>query len=425
LNGWLAMGDPASVRDELCAEMHARFGIPPRQVRIVRAPYRICPLGAHIDHQLGRVTAMAIDQAVHLAFAPAESAEVRLASRSFPGEVRFRLDQIPTRSPGDWGNYPRGAALALARRQALDRGLVGVTSGALAEGGLSSSASVGLAYLVALAAANGRHLSPLELIRLDQEIENGYLGLNNGILDQAAIVASRPNHLTVIDCLAWHQRQGGPAALESDSLEAAGLRVDPPAPRLPRFAILAAFSGISQAILNTGYNLRVSECVEAARSLLAAAGRAVENPRLGHVTAAEYQAHRDRLTGIPARRAAHFFGEMDRVRAGLRAWRQGDLEAFGRLMAQSGHSSIDLYQCGSPPLIDLFHILLEAPGVYGARFSGAGFRGCCVALVDPGQAGAAILSIRQRYAARHPELASRAFVLQCAPDDGLRWLEGG
>src|SRR5512140_2413360 len=101
--------DPNRLRDELCQ----RYSVPPERVRVVRAPYRICPLGAHIDHQLGLVTAMTIDQAVLLAFAPSRSREVCLSSLTFPGTVRFSLDAIPPSLPGDWGNYARGAAFAL------------------------------------------------------------------------------------------------------------------------------------------------------------------------------------------------------------------------------------------------------------------------------------------------------------------------
>src|SRR5438270_251635 len=94
-------------------EVVNRFGARPGEVRVVRAPYRICPLGAHIDHQLGPVTAMAIDQSVLLAYAPSGSGQVRLGSLDFKGDVGFSLDDVPGRQAEDWGNYARGAALAL------------------------------------------------------------------------------------------------------------------------------------------------------------------------------------------------------------------------------------------------------------------------------------------------------------------------
>ena len=121
----------------------------------MRSPYRVCPLGAHIDHQLGPVTAMAIDRSVFLAYAPSPSGEVRLSSLDFPGVVRFDLDDVPRRQTDDWGNFPRGAALALRDRHRLERGIVGVTTGKLHGGGVSSSAAVGVAFLLAFEDVNG------------------------------------------------------------------------------------------------------------------------------------------------------------------------------------------------------------------------------------------------------------------------------
>lgn len=391
--------------DALRDELVRRYGADPSAVRVVFAPYRICPLGAHIDHQGGRVTGMALDQGVRLAYAPIPAPEARLASVDFPGEVRFCFREIPDRQAGDWGNYLRGAARALQQRYPLTTGLVGVTQGSVAEGGLSSSAAVGVAYLLSLEDVNGLRVSAEENILLDQFIENRYLGLQNGILDQSAILLSRRGHLTLIDC----------AALRHE-------RVPPPA-SMPPYAILIAFSGLRQALIGTDYNRRVAECAEAARALLRAAGRGHDRPLLGNVTPQEYAAYRDQLTGALARRAEHFFSEMERVRRGIDAWRQGDLVEFGRLMTASGESSIRNYECGAPPLIELYRLLAEAEGVYGARFSGAGFRGCCVALVKPENAAAIAARVGESYRGRFPQLAERARMMLCRSDDGARILD--
>jgi galacturonokinase len=412
-----------SVRQALSAWV----GIAPERVQVVWAPYRICPLGAHIDHQLGTVTAMAIDQGVYLAFAPSGSTEVRLRSLVYPGEVRFSLEQIPPRRPGDWGNYARGAAFALSQHRQLRQGLVGVTTGWLAEVGLSSSAAIGVAYLLALEAVNDLDCSVAENIHLDQLIENHYLGLHNGILDQAAILCSRRRHLTVIDCKAFAKATDPSLAQThqpSFNTPAAAKAVQtlPPSPALPAFSILVAFSGLTQAVITTDYNRRVAECADAARLLLQAAGRPLVPACLGLVDRAEFEAYRALISGPAARRAEHFFGEMDRVARGITAWQLGDLVKLGRLMRESGQSSIRLYECGSPPLIDLYEILNETPGIYGARFSGAGFRGCCVALADPRAAAEALPALRHAYAARQPALAERAQFFLCRPADGARLL---
>ena len=222
------------------------------RVRVVRAPYRICPLGAHIDHQLGPVTAMAIDRSVLLAYAPTgitvgcgspawtSPGPGRVPGRRRAGQTGRRLGQLPAR---------RGAGPAAADI-ALERGIVGVIAGALHGGGVSSSAAVGVAFLLAFEDANGLAVAPEENIALDQAIENDYLGLRNGILDQAAILLSRRDHLTLIDCASSrHESIPAPAAM-------------------PPFRILLAFSGLRRALVGTDYNRRVDECAEAARTLL-------------------------------------------------------------------------------------------------------------------------------------------------------------
>lgn len=386
-------------------ELASRYGVAPASARMVFAPYRICPLGAHIDHQLGPVTAMAIDRGVLLAYAPSKDRGVQLSSMEFAGEARFELDRPGAPQPGDWVNYARGAVQALTRKgHTLSRGLVGVITGPWSEGGLSSSAAVGVACLLALEDVNGLRVAAEENILLDQAIENDYLGLKNGILDQAGILLSRKDHLTLLDC-ATHQH---------------GLV--PPAQPAGTWSLLLAFSGLKQALTGTDYNRRVAECAAAARILLNAAGRPEANALLGCVRESEYAEHKHKLPHPLDRRAAHFFSEVDRVRQGVVAWSKGDLPSFGRLMAESGESSIRNYQCGSPPLVDLYELLVSCPGVYGARFSGAGFRGCCVALVNEAAAQQIAEAITPAYARRQPALAAQASVEICHSDDGARFL---
>jgi galacturonokinase len=396
--------DTRITADALRAEVARRFGTPAAGVRVVRVPYRVCLLGAHIDHQLGPVTAMALDRSVLLAYAGSPEPEVRTDSLDFPDRVQFRLADVPPRR-GDWGDFPRGAALALQGSYRLGRGIVGVVSGKLHGGGVSSSAAVGVAFLLALEDANGLAVTPGENIELDRRVENDYLGLHNGILDQAAVLLSRRGRLTRIDC-----RTG-----QHESI--------PAAPGAPPFKLVLAFSGLRQALVGTDYNRRVRECIEAAHALLEAAGRGNGRAVLGDVVPAEFTAFGDRLRGAPARRAAHYFSEVDRVARGVEAWKEGDLAAFGALMTASGESSIRNYECGSPPLVDLYHALVAAPGVYGARFSGAGFRGCCVALVDPDAVDDVASRVAAEYARLHPALAPSASVVACETDDGASILE--
>lgn len=371
--------------DTLVQHLHTQYGIAPSEARIVRAPLRISPIGAHIDHQLGHVTGLTIDRTLLLAFAPSSDKSVHLESLNFPPPLSFQLDQVPAYIPHNWGNYMRGAALALQQEYALKHGLIGVISGEMPVGGLSSSAAVTLTYLHALAEMNKLTISAEAYISLVRYAENTYIGLNNGILDQASILFSQPNHLTYIDC-------------KTSNINCIRSTLNP-----NDYEILIVFSGISRILSGTSYNNRVAECEEAAQLLLSYSGqKVIAKPKLGDVDPTIYDAEGNRLPPLLRMRAQHYFGEYRRVTAGLEAWQAGDLKRFGTLMNQSGESSVKLYESGSPQLTTLYEILSQTAGVYGSRFSGAGFGGSCLAIIDPNQREAIAEAVHRQYIVAHP-----------------------
>ncbi|KAM7481024.1 hypothetical protein LguiB_005607 [Lonicera macranthoides] len=401
------------------------------EVRVVVSPYRICPLGAHIDHQGGTVSAMTIDKGILLGFVPSRDSQVCLRSGQFKGEVRFRVDeiQIPShiaksnnssniQEEGSWGSYARGAVYALqSKGNCLMQGITGFICGSegLDSSGLSSSAAVGVAYLLALESANNLTISPSENIEYDRLIENEYLGLKNGILDQSAILLSSYGCLTCMNCKTKEHKLIHPPKFQKN------YKTD----KKNAYKILLAFSGLKQALTtNPGYNRRVSECQEAAKILLHASGKGGVEPLLSNVEPEAYKAYKSKLEPHLARRAEHYFSENMRVLKGFEAWTLGSLEEFGKLISASGLSSIQNYECGSEPLIQLYQILVKAPGIYGARFSGAGFRGCCVAFVDADRASEAALYVKNHYRKLQPELAaqtnSETSVLICEGGDSAR-----
>ncbi|CAM6110349.1 unnamed protein product [Calypogeia fissa] len=404
--------DP-SLMERVKEKVKDMAGVTMDAVHIAVSPYRICPLGAHIDHQGGSVTAMAINRGVVLAFAPSLGSQVIVRSGQYGGTVEFSMDRIP---PGRlnsslptlaeldehgateecrWGDYARGAATALQMKgYQVSKGMFGYLEGSKGfdGGGVSSSAAVGVAFLLALEHVNGLHISEEENIELDRLIENDYLGLHIGVLDQSAILLSRRHCLSLIHC-----RDRTYAIVVPPKGEIQGEGKD--------YKILLAFSGLRHALAQSpGYNMRVSECRKAARKLLRSVGRASSESLLCNVTPEEYMEHKGVLEGALARRAEHFFSESSRVHAGVDAWSSGDLIKFGKLMSESGLSSIENYECGCDPLVQLRKILLDAPGVLGARFSGAGFRGCCVAFVSADQAERAAEYVQSLYRQAQPDL---------------------
>ncbi len=391
----------------LKAQLKTWTGCAAQDIRVVYAPLRLSPLGAHVDHQDGLVTGMTLDRAIILAFVPRSDRRVRVKSLNFPSTVDFALDDVPAKITRDWGNYARGAALALQQSYELQVGMDAVVEGRMPIGGLSSSAAVGVAYLMALEAVNELTISPEENIQLDRYIENVYLGLKNGILDQSIILMSEKDALTYLDC-------------ESVSFE----KVPIPKGNID-FDILVVYSGVAQSLAGTEYNSRVTECQDAARMLLAWAGLPVPAvPRLRTVPEDVYAELGARLPPPLDRRARHFFTEVQRVREGVQAWRAGDVCQVGQLMRESGASSVYNYESGCPQLITLYNILSTCPGIYGARFSGGGFRGSCIGLSDPAYREEIQAVIAEQYPSAHPEVASAYSVHFCKSDGPARILNG-
>ena len=366
-------------------------------------PYRISPLGAHIDHQFGKINGLAIDRGIHIAYSRKENGVIELQSLNFPKRAQFHVSAVPEQKVGDWADHLRGAVRQLAEKYPLRYGISAVIEGTLPIGGLSSSAAVIIAFLSALACANGIKLEARETILMAKAAENLYVGVNCGKLDQSCEVLCQANRLLYLDCA-------------DDSYELIPWTGE-------RFQIAVFFSGLERSLANSAYNLRQDECKAAAYSLLAYAhlpyGKFSET-RLRSVPEDVFRQYADRLPLNFRKRAEHYFTEYRRAEQGAEAWRSGDLETYGRLVFESGKSSIDNYECGCPELISLYRIMTETDGIYGGRFSGAGFKGCCMALIEPGKAEEILRSVEERYLAIYPNLKGKYLGAVCESADGVR-----
>lgn len=367
-------------------------------------PYRICPLGAHSDHQLGKVTGLAIDKGIHIAYKPKMNGVVELVSLQFDKRAQWHVNAVPETKENDWADYLRGATQALTQRYSLRIGLSGVIKGSLPIGGLSSSAAVILAFLSALCKVNSLELSGHELIMTALAAENNYVGVSCGKLDQSCEVYCKKDHLLYLDT-------------RDDSYELIPTHLD-----MKPYKIAVFFSGIERTLAGSKFNMRVDECRSAAYALKAYAGMEYgkyKETNLRDVPFEVYLEHKNKLPQNFAKRAEHWYTEFDRVQRGAEAWRRGDLEEFGRLSFESGYSSIYNYETGSEELKALYEIMTQTDGIYGGRFSGAGFKGCCMALIDPAFEESITEKVTAAYLAQFPDLRGKFSVHMCSSADGI------
>ena len=259
-------------------------------------PYRICPIGAHSDHNLGKITGFAIDKGIHIAYAPKQNGVVEMVSLQFPKRAQWHINSVPETRQGDWADYLRGATWALEKRYRLQVGLCGVIEGSLPIGGLSSSAAVIVAFLSALCRVNGIVLAPQEIIDTAYDAELNYVGVNVGKLDQSCEVLSRKGHLLYLDT-----RDGQ-------------YELIPEHPALKPYKIAIFFSGLEHSLAGSKYNMRVDELRAGVYALQAFAG--LEYGKFKEAMARDvprsvYEEFKGRLPEPWARRCEHWYTEFE------------------------------------------------------------------------------------------------------------------
>ena len=351
----------------------------PHLKKKIFSPYRICPIGAHIDHQGGVVLGRTLKIGTTLEYESLETNEVELNSNQF-GKTKFSIGDLKS---DHWARYAQAAARILD----VKRGMRAHVSGSLIGSGLSSSASVGLAYLQALAEVNDIGLSNKHLVEMEYRLEHDVLGLQIGLLDPLTIVNGRKNALLFMDTIT------ASVTPIFDSASSNGTWI-------------IAYSGVSRELTKSGFNLRVEECRQAASLLKEGAQILSEVPR------GRFEEMKATLPENLHKRATHFYTEVERVYHGAQAWREANLEQFGQLMNRSCESSINNYESGSGILIELQEVVSQTFGVYGSRFSGGGYGGCVVALVQRDSANEACAEIAENFSKRHPELPSKVFIAE-------------
>lgn len=367
-------------------------------------PYRICPIGAHSDHNLGKITGLAIDKGIHIAYAPKQNGVVEMASLQFSKRAQWHIASVPVQKQDDWADYLRGATLALAKRHKLSVGLCGVIEGTLPIGGLSSSAAVIISFLTALCKVNSIKLSQQEIIDVAYDAELNYVGVSVGKLDQSCEVLSVANHLLYLDTLNGQYE------------------LIPQPDNMKPYKIAIFFSGLEHSLAGSKFNMRVDELRSGVYALQALSGMEYgkfKDANARNVPREVYEQFKSRLPEPWAKRCEHWYTEFERVEKGAEAWRKGDIESYGKLSFESGWSSIHNWESGAPEQIRLYEIMTQTEGIYGGRFSGAGFKGCCMALINPAFEETISRQVTERYLSSYPEMKGKYDVFFCDSADGV------
>ncbi|NKY99014.1 galactokinase [Nocardiopsis alborubida] len=376
--------------DDVTTAFHSAFGYGPEGVWT--APGRINLIGEHTDYNDGFVLPFALPHALTASAARRTDGRVRLLSRQSPEEYAAPLgDPVPGAVRG-WAAYPAGALWVLRDEGHEVDGLDLLVDSTIPSGaGLSSSAALSCATVMAAASLYGADLAPGEVARLAQRVENDFVGMPCGILDQSASMLSTEGHALFMD---------------TRTLETEQVPFDPSAQGL---TVLVVDTRAPHRHVDGAYAERRRSCEEAARVLGVAALRDVTD--LPSALAALPD-------DVSRRRVRHVVTENERVLRSVDLLRSGRTREVGPLLTASHASLRDDYEV-SVPEVDTAVDSLLAAGALGARITGGGFGGCVVALVESGRVEDCGKAVLEAYRERGFEEPA---VFGALPSEGARRL---
>ena len=344
---------------------------------LAKAPGRLEILGNHTDYNEGFVMSCAVGFGVTIAIAENGLDHCRVRNPEFAGDAEgiIDLNNVGEAVPGDWMNYIRGVITELAKRNIFIKPFDALVKSDLpVASGMSSSAALEVGFSFAFKELFNIELANEEWARIGQAVENVYLGLKTGLLDQFSSIFGQKNALIL-----------------SDFRTVEVLRTVP----LPEgYVLVVANSMIKHNLVDSEYNSRREECESAAAKISEVHP---EVKTLRDVSPELLEANKDRLTMLEYKRAKHVVGECDRVKKAVDMLGKGDIESFGKLLFASQESSCNNFENSTVELDYLVELAKTIPGCLGARLSGGGFGGITIHLVHESAKDNYMKAIREAY----------------------------
>ena len=357
-----------------------RFGLPPEYA--VWSPGRVNLIGEHTDYNGGWVLPFALPLGTLLLARRNRGDALRVHSLTLGAEGVVSLTHPRRSSKEPWLDYAAGVVSECREIGWALPGMDCLVASNLPMGaGLSSSASFEMAFLRLFEEATGNCLDDASAALLGQRVENRFLGLSSGVMDQFAVRAGRAGHAVLLRCDTLDYRR---VPVQRDG-----------------HAFVVADTASARRLTGSEYNTRVRECSEALAFLRESTGdedgRALVT--LSDCPAAALEAARSTMPELLFRRARHVITENQRVHAACAAMEKDDSHRLGEILDASHQSLRDDYEVSSPELEAMVEALRTQPSCLGARLTGAGFGGCCVALFEEAGLDTGLTTAIERYRA--------------------------
>lgn len=345
------------MKTELATKFFDTYGQQPAATYFT--PGRVNLIGEHIDYNGGLVLPAAITLGTWLCLSPNNDNIIRFKSVNFPEEKQIPLEKSYTKDGPGWYNYPLGVFNEIQKDNSITTGFDLLYYGNIPVGsGLSSSASIEVITAFAITEFLKLDYSRLDLVKLAKKVENEFIGVNSGIMDQFAVAFGEQDKAIVLNC---------------DTLDYKIVDCN-----LGDHYLTIINTKKPRELAESKYNERVQEC----QSALASLNTELSLNNLCELNAEKFAAYSHLITDPTIlKRATHVIEENDRVNLAVEALSSGQLEEFGKLMYASHQSLKELYEVTGKELDAVVEFCDTYADVTGARMTGAGFGGCAIAIV--------------------------------------------
>lgn len=335
-----------------------------KEVITFLSPGRVNLIGEHIDYNGGFVFPAALTVGIYGALTLRDDKIIRMRSKNVAGEVIIDLtEELAYKKEDDWGNYPKGVIKELLDRGHKIGGMDLLFYSNLPDGaGLSSSAALEVltAYIMLYLEnpEKADEIDRVDVSKLCQKVENQFIGVNCGIMDQFAVCLGKQDNAILLDCNSLYY-------------EYAPLK-------LGKYSLVIMNTNKRRELADSKYNERRGECEKALEIINSNKDEKVEN-----LCSATIEDINNFINDeIIKKRAIHVVTENERVKNSMEALKANDIKAFGELMTSSHISLENDYEVTGLHLDTLVHEALKLDGCIGARMTGAGFGGCAISLVE-------------------------------------------
>ena len=382
--------------------------VPKEEIKFSFCPYNVIPVGAHLDHQMGKISTFSIDCGVNIIYFPSGNDYFEVINLNCNDSmIESVLNVTVNENKRNWSDTLCGVAKVLHEKYGITKGINALIYSSLYNE-VTSETSIIIAFMKALLEVNKLKITKEEALEVIHEVEDKYIGASIPRYDQEALFLAKKNQLLMLDV----------GRCEHELIE--------PNYMMPSYKVALFTCGKKKAIRGKIYTTRLEELKKAGFLLKKNADTPYdmdEEIYLRDIPRDTFRKYGSSLPNNLNKRCQHFYSEMERVGRSQNYWERGEIDKFGKLMFESGNSSISNYKLNNPELSVLHEIMKRVDGIYGGVPLDFAFNGCALGIIDADSLDYVNMEVKRLFLEKYPQYSGSFGIYYVDLHDGVSFDE--